>query len=235
MVCIAIFTAIIITDLNFSLFEIIDAYFRSLVVLYVFNVQVMAWALVRRLLFNGYLTWFSMNDLETIYFLLSHNNFCTCNWNVCSDINRCLEVCLIWTLNLCIYTTVISSYWSFLTFLNNLVILVLLGLGHFEIGIKSLHITFVKQVLNVNFLLVFRLWFFQRWIMLRIRLLRHFHTSYCMPSFLFLHVVVKVDQVIKKRIVVLVGGVMVLIYKSHFNIVDDLVFLVSSLLCIPLI
>lgn len=138
----------------------------------------MIWTFIGRFLFNTVLTCFSIlwNYLKPLGFLF-HNNFGTCNRNIGSDIDRCLEICVIWTVqNLYVFygsNSFFTRYWY----------IIFLRLCYLKISIKSFHIALIKQIFNINFLFVLWWRLLQRWIMLRIWFLDHFKLSLGVSSF----------------------------------------------------
>ena len=172
--------------------------------LYFFSIQIIIiWTLSWWFLFHTVLAWFSVwwHYLETLSFLF-HDYFGTCDWDVGSNIDWRLKVRIIWTSHL----SVIFRYsCSFFTRNWNIFFL---RFRYLKICIKSFHITFIKQIFNVNFLLVFRLWFFQRWIMLGIWFLLHLELALSVSSCFFLIVV----KVVQQWTIVLTSCVVILVY-----------------------
>lgn len=170
--------------MNFGLLGILETHLRWLI-LHLLCVQIVVRTFVGRFLFHAVLTSFSVlwNYLETLSFLF-HDDFGTCNRDVSSEINRSLEICVIWTQSLLVFN---GSNGFFTRNWN----IIFLRFRHLKIGIKSLHIAFVKQIFNVNFLFVFRRRLLQRWIMLRVWFLDHLKLTLSVSSF-YLVIVVKV-------------------------------------------
>ena len=138
---------IIIINLNLSLLKVLNAYLRWLRLRMLSrNLQK---KLILRFLFNAVLALLSFHDLHSVHLLLFHYDFAADYGYVCFYIYRGLKVRFIRTWSSCHFPAMLFGFFIWLRNIASY-----LRLHRFEIVVKTLHVTLVKQIFDINFLLV---------------------------------------------------------------------------------